>query len=171
MTDRRSGDRRREERRVDIQSTKTHTGMERRAGYRRKEQPKYDDTDISGALRGRVLIIDDKADFRERLRESLSTLGLEVVTALTGRIGLRKARELAPDMIILSLTLPDADGCELCRELKKTDEVSDAPVIVLSDAPTGKIFQRAEEAGATDCLIRPPNPSDMKSVVVKYLNE
>ena len=82
-----------------------------------------------------VLVIEDSPEFQQIARESLTRAGYRVAVAGNGERGLELARSLMPLVILLDLTLPDADGIELCKELRtftnayiimvtgKTDEV------------------------------------------------
>ena len=82
-----------------------------------------------------VLVIEDSPEFQQIARESLTRAGYRVAVAGNGERGLELARSLMPQVILLDLTLPDADGIELCKEFRtftnayiimvtgKTDEV------------------------------------------------
>ncbi|MDA3920636.1 MAG: response regulator transcription factor [Salinisphaera sp.] len=100
----------------------------------------------------KALIVDDDAGIRRFLRIGLKTEGYEVFEAASGNEALRSVSARRPDVIVLDLGLPDADGQELVPAIRG---ISDAALIVLSvrDAQHEKIA--ALDAGADDYLTKP----------------
>lgn len=100
----------------------------------------------------KALIIDDDAGIRRFLRIGLKTEGFDVVEAANGNEGLRLVTARRPDVIVLDLGLPDADGQDLVPAIRG---VSQAILIVLSvrDAQDQKVT--ALDAGADDYLTKP----------------
>jgi two-component system KDP operon response regulator KdpE len=100
----------------------------------------------------KVLVIDDEPQIRRFLRISLSTEGMRVLEAGTAREGLAACRTEAPDLVVLDLGLPDADGLSLIPQLRQFSAV---PVVVLSvrDHESAKV--QALEAGADDYVVKP----------------
>jgi two-component system, OmpR family, KDP operon response regulator KdpE len=100
----------------------------------------------------KVLVVDDEPQIRRALRTSLQAHGYEVATVGTGEEGVVGVAELAPDLVLLDLGLPDMDGAEVIRRLRGFSEV---PVIVLSvrDAQHDKVA--ALDAGADDYVTKP----------------
>ena len=99
-----------------------------------------------------VLVIDDEPQILRALATSLRAQGNEVATAATGEDGLAQAAAGRPDLVVLDLGLPDIDGIEVLRQLRRWSAV---PVIVLSvrEAQTDKVA--ALDAGADDYLSKP----------------
>ena len=95
----------------------------------------------------RVLIVDDHAPFRDAARRVLSAAGFDVVAgAADAADALRLARELRPDVILVDIQLPDADGFQLARELTGRPG---APVVVLvSGRPRSDYGGLVERSGA-----------------------
>lgn len=120
---------------------------------------------------GTVLVVEDQAPFREFLQISLSRLGLDVVTALTGKVALSRAKEHRPDLVLLDVMLPDMDGYEVCNELRDSPETSLTPIIFISAVSSDKHVQRAMAAGATDYLVKPLNSEDVKELVDRYMGK
>jgi DNA-binding NarL/FixJ family response regulator len=86
----------------------------------------------------RVLIVDDHAGFRTTARALLEAEGFEVVgEAETGVAGVQAARELAPDVVLLDVALPDCDGFEVASCLCVNGE---APAIVLTSSRDASDF-------------------------------
>ena len=100
----------------------------------------------------RVLVVDDEPQIRKLLRVSLGAESLHVIEAANAEAGLIALKQDKPDVIILDLGLPDADGLDLIPRIR---EISSVPVIVLSvrDDEGGKV--RALDAGADDYLTKP----------------
>ena len=84
----------------------------------------------------RVLVIEDEADLREVLDYNLTKEGHRVTLVATGTEGLRAARELQPDLILLDLMLPDTTGTAVCKTLKKFHDWG-LPVSALVDTAQG----------------------------------
>jgi DNA-binding response OmpR family regulator len=117
----------------------------------------------------KVLVVEDQASFREFLQVTLTKLGLEVITALTGKIAIMRAKEHAPDLVLLDVMLPDTDGYEVCRMLRENAQTTLTPIIFISAVGSDKHIQRAMAAGGTDYLVKPLNMEDVKTLVNRYL--
>jgi CheY-like chemotaxis protein len=79
-----------------------------------------------------VLVIDDNTDARVLLTNAVEEVGVRVVTASSGRDGLRMARELQPDLILLDLLMPEMDGREVLERIRATPALADVPVVIVS---------------------------------------
>ena len=100
----------------------------------------------------RVLVVDDEAQILRALRTSLQGAGYEVDTAATGEEALSRAAMRPPEGVILDLVLPDRNGIEVCRELRRW---TDAPVLVLSAVGDEQEKVAALDAGADDYVTKP----------------
>lgn len=99
-----------------------------------------------------ILLIDDDPDLPLMLQTMLRGQDMQVRPAFTGEDGIAACREMAPDLVILDLMLPQMDGWEVCRELRA---FSDVPILVLSALGAPGCVARALDAGADDYLIKP----------------
>ncbi|HSI48565.1 MAG TPA: response regulator [Ideonella sp.] len=114
----------------------------------------------------RVLIVEDEAEIRRFVSQSLAREGFEVHQAETLERGLIEAGTRRPDMVVLDLGLPDGDGVALIRELRGW---SDVPVLVLS-ARTGETDKiEALDAGADDYLVKPFSTGELLARVRAHL--
>ena len=104
-------------------------------------------------MKKKILIIEDEEDLIKGLKLNLSDEGLEVVWALNGVEGLRKAIEETPDLIILDVMLPEMDGLEVCRELRHKN--IGIPIIMLT--AKGEEIDKVVglEIGADDYITKP----------------
>ena len=99
-----------------------------------------------------ILVIDDEPQIRRFLRASFVAHDYGFVEAATAKEGIRAATTRSPDLIVLDLGLPDADGKELIGELRSWTEV---PIIVLSVRDDEREKVRALDLGADDYLSKP----------------
>jgi two-component system KDP operon response regulator KdpE len=100
----------------------------------------------------RVLVVEDEADIRRFVSQSLEREGFDVVQADGVQRGLIEASSRRPDLVVLDLGLPDGDGVDLIRQLRGW---SDVPIIVLSARVDEEDKVTALDAGADDYLIKP----------------
>jgi PAS domain S-box-containing protein len=100
-----------------------------------------------------VLVVDDKAENREILRQMLNTLGLFSTEASSGQEAIRAVKLLSPDLILLDLRMPDMDGFMVMNELQKDPEFN-VPIVIVS-ASLRQEKPLALGAGATSFLRKP----------------
>jgi len=80
----------------------------------------------------KILLVDDDPDFVESTRMVLESKSYQIITALSGDEGLKKAKESNPDLIILDVIMPGKDGFTVCQELKSNPQLSQIPVLMLT---------------------------------------
>jgi two-component system, OmpR family, KDP operon response regulator KdpE len=100
----------------------------------------------------KVLVVDDEPQITRVLRHSLSAHRYDVRTAADGISALDTFRDWHPDLIITDLQMPEMDGIEFCREIRK---VSTLPIIILSVKGEEKTKVQALDAGADDYVMKP----------------
>jgi two-component system KDP operon response regulator KdpE len=100
----------------------------------------------------KVLVVDDEPQITRVLRHSLTAHRYDVRTAADGLSALDTFRDWHPDLIITDLQMPEMDGIELCREVRKT---STLPIIILSVKGEEKTKVQALDAGADDYVTKP----------------
>jgi two-component system alkaline phosphatase synthesis response regulator PhoP len=111
----------------------------------------------------KILVIDDDPAMTELLKLLLQPIGSSVSTANSGIDGVKLAKKISPDVIILDLMMPEMDGWQVCTEIRKTSSV---PILILSALDTPGMVARSLDAGADDYLIKPV-PS---GVLIAHLN-
>ena len=99
-----------------------------------------------------ILLVDDEASIQRAVAPLLRSRGYDVETVGTGVEALRSAGERPPDLVVLDLGLPDLDGTEVCRRIRKT---SDVPIIVLSARGNEADKVAALDLGADDYVTKP----------------
>ncbi len=99
-----------------------------------------------------ILVIDDEAQIRRLLQLTLEANGFKVVQAASGEEGLLRARMDRPDLILLDLGLPDAEGIDILRKIRRGTAV---PIVILSVRASEQDIIDCLESGADDYLIKP----------------
>jgi DNA-binding response OmpR family regulator len=106
------------------------------------------------AQRKTILIVDDDTELREALAEQLDVHeSFLVAQAADGNDGVRQAKELKADLILLDVDLPDIDGREVCRQIRAAGVSS--PIIMLTAAGGDNDTIRGLDAGANDYVTKP----------------
>ena len=119
--------------------------------------------------RARVLVVDDEADLVRILQFGLQAIGYHVETASDGQEGLKKARELKPDIILLDLMLPKLDGYKVCRLLKFDERYKNIPIIILSARTQAGDQLLAMEMGANRFVTKPYDFAEVLSHIETLL--
>ncbi|HLY60220.1 MAG TPA: sigma-54 dependent transcriptional regulator [Terriglobia bacterium] len=105
------------------------------------------------SAKGSILIIDDEQEIRESLRELLSNEGYTIAIASTGEEGLRKLDEGLFDLALLDITLPDRNGLDLLRVIKRDD--ADTAVIMITAFDSSQLAFQASKEGAESYVTKP----------------
>lgn len=106
----------------------------------------------------RVLIVDDERKLVQGLVAYFRQAGFETLTAYDGRTALDMARRDRPDLILLDLMLPELDGMEVCRQLRRS---SDVPIIMLTARVEEADMLIGLELGADDYIAKPFSPREV----------
>ena len=112
----------------------------------------------------KILVIDDDPAMTDLLKLLLVPAAAEVIAANSGPEGIRLAFEANPDVITLDLMMPDINGWQVCKAIRK---VSTIPILILSALDSPGLVAAALDAGADDYLIKPV-PS---SVLLAHINK
>jgi CheY-like chemotaxis protein len=107
------------------------------------------------ALRQRVLVVDDDAEIVTFLATLLELEGIESTVATSAAAAMEKLDHVLPSLVLLDIAMPDRDGLDLCRELKKDPRTRDVPVFVVSARPGKDVVERALAAGAEEFIRKP----------------
>src|SRR3974390_1773166 len=121
-------------------------------------------------MRKRILMVEDDPDLVELLSFNLKRAGFSVGTAADGITGLKKARSLLPDLILLDLMLPELDGFAVCEILRRDPATGSVPIIILT-AISGQLARfTGMETGATDYITKPFSPKHLLERVEQLLS-
>jgi two-component system phosphate regulon response regulator PhoB len=109
----------------------------------------------------RVLIVDDDPDIQKLVSYNLTQAGYQVVTAASGLEALNAVQDQTPDLIVLDIMLPDLDGLEVCRRLRRQEKTRRIPIIMLT-ARTQEVDRVVGfELGADDYVMKPFSPREL----------
>jgi PleD family two-component response regulator len=112
--------------------------------------------------KSRLLVVEDDFDISNMLRIYFTSLGYEVDVALRGSDALEKTRQVLPHLIVLDIMLPDIDGYEVCRTLRKSTRTSHIPVIFLTQKDDRSDRLQGLELGADDYITKPFDIEELK---------
>ncbi len=124
----------------------------------------------------KILLIDDDVDFVDSTRTVLESKPYQVVVALDGDEGLRKAQEENPDLILLDIIMPVKDGFTAAEQLKKDPRLSKVPVLMLTSfaargGETGLARSRGMSLETEDYIDKPVSPQELLATVEKHLKK
>jgi two-component system alkaline phosphatase synthesis response regulator PhoP len=105
-----------------------------------------------------VLIVDDEPRIAEIAGDYLRHAGFDVLFAATGSSGLERARGARPALVVLDLRLPDMDGIQVARELRRE---SDVPIVMLTARAEESDRLLGLDAGADDYVVKPFSPREL----------
>lgn len=103
----------------------------------------------------KILIVDDSESIREALAFGLIEAGFDVCKAINGKDALPYFDQNKFDLLLTDFHMPEMNGLELIKEVRKMDEHRFLPVLVLTTEAQQDIIRQAKEAGATGWLMKP----------------
>lgn len=109
----------------------------------------------------KILIVEDESDVADLLTLNLRKAGFRVLTAADGASGLQKARDDAPDFVVLDLMLPKMSGLEVCKILKSDPATSQIPILMLTAKAEEVDRIVGLECGADDYVTKPFSPREI----------
>lgn len=121
----------------------------------------------------RILIVEDKADFRTMMRDILETAGHEIDEAENGKAAMRRMDEADFDLLVTDVVMPESDGIDLIRTL--ADRGSRLPILAVSGGgrhlPAAVSLALTEAAGAHRTLFKPFRAAELIAAVDELLHE
>jgi two-component system phosphate regulon response regulator PhoB len=122
-------------------------------------------------MKNRILVVDDEPDVLDLVTYNLGQAGFQTDTAADGAEALRKARSNTPDLILLDLMLPEMDGLEVCKLLRRDAKTSAIPIIMLTARASEIDRIVGLELGAADYVPKPFSPRELVLRVKKRLEQ
>jgi DNA-binding response OmpR family regulator len=116
----------------------------------------------------RVLLVEDDTILAMKMVFTLTRAGCDVDAVHTRNRGLELACQREFDLIILDIKLPDADGLELCSELKQRHITRNTPIIFISDSSSSENIAAAKERGGVDYLAKPFDLTELVYKIIYY---
>lgn len=102
-----------------------------------------------------ILVVEDDLDIRELISFNLVNEGHQVFEANDGEVGIDKARNNNPDLILLDLMLPGIQGLDVCRIIKSDQETKETPIIMVTALGQEEDIVKGLETGADDYITKP----------------
>ena len=114
----------------------------------------------------RILIIDDEPNFVEMLKKRLEANGFQVLEALTGEEGLKKAFSGGVDIVLLDIVMSDIDGYTIMQKLRSNERTKKIPIIVVTGKPDMKDIFDVE---GVDAIVKPFEDAELLKKIDKAL--
>jgi two-component system phosphate regulon response regulator PhoB len=120
-------------------------------------------------VKPKILVVDDEPEAVELVEFNLKQAGFDVVTAADGNEALKKAKAGAPALIVLDLMIPEVDGLEVCKQLRRDEATSAIPIIMLTAKAAEVDRVVGLELGADDYVTKPFSPRELNLRIKKLL--
>ena len=117
----------------------------------------------------KILVVDDEPDILEFISYNLKQQGYQVSIADNGNVGLEKARQFKPHLIILDIMMPEMDGVEVCRRLREHPEFEQTIIAFLTARSEDFTLIAALDAGGDDFINKPIRPRVLVSRIKALL--
>jgi CheY-like chemotaxis protein len=118
----------------------------------------------------KILLVEDEKLMIDLLQRKLTKEGYEISVAQNGEEGLKKMKEIKPDLVLLDIIMPKMSGLEVMEEMQKDKELRAIPVIVISNSGQPVEIDKAQKLGAKDWLIKTEfDPQEVVDKVKKQI--
>jgi two-component system, cell cycle response regulator DivK len=117
----------------------------------------------------RILVIEDQEDNRRIVRDLLTSVGYELIEAVTGEAGVSSAKDHVPDLILMDIQLPDIDGYETTRRIKANPDLQHIPIIAVTSYALSGDDVKAYEAGCNGYVSKPFSPRALLAKIREYV--
>ena len=112
-------------------------------------------------MKPKILVVDDEPDALELIEVNLKGAGFDVMSASDGRQALDKARSAVPALVLLDVMLPEVDGLEVCKSLRRDPKTASIPIIMLTARAAEIDRVLGLELGADDYITKPFSPREL----------
>lgn len=119
----------------------------------------------------KILLIEDNDDVRDNTAEILELSNYEVIVAENGKIGVEKALEYLPDLIICDIMMPELDGYGVLHAIHRNDTIKNIPFIFLTAKTERGDFRKGMELGADDYITKPFSGTELLNAVDSRLKK
>lgn len=117
----------------------------------------------------KILIIDDESELVKAMTIRFKANGYEVITVSDGSVGVDKAGEIKPDLILLDIVMPKMDGHEVCKKLKGNLQTKDIPIVIFTASDQWDLEKKCMSAGATAVFRKPLEGTKVLELINKLL--
>jgi two-component system, cell cycle response regulator DivK len=120
-------------------------------------------------MRKRILVVEDQEDNRRIVRDLLTSVGYEIVEAVTGEEGVSMAETQVPDLILMDIQLPGIDGYEATRRIKANAALRQIPVVAVTSYALSGDDVKAFEAGCDAYISKPFSPRALLAKIREFV--
>ena len=117
----------------------------------------------------RILVVEDHEENRRLLRDLLTSVGYELIEAVTGEEGLTLAEAEVPELILMDIQLPGMDGYEVTRRIKSNPALRHIPVVAVTSYALSGDDVKALEAGCDAYVTKPFDPTELLAKIQEFL--
>jgi len=117
----------------------------------------------------KILIVEDEESLLKLESILLTSKGYEVVGATNGQAALDAVKKERPDLVLLDIMLPEIDGFEVCRRIKKDPDTEQIPVIMLTAKKSREDMARGEKVGADWYITKPFKSAMVIETIQRFL--
>jgi DNA-binding response OmpR family regulator len=117
-----------------------------------------------------VLVVEDDPEINAMVGAYAELCGFRYRSALSGAGAMQEVKDGTPSVVILDLMLPDADGLEICKSMRRDRAMQRVPIIILTALGGEKNRQKGLAAGATEYMTKPFDPDHLMKTIEKHAN-
>lgn len=125
---------------------------------------------MHGTGKKKILVVEDDPDIRTMMHYILKD-DYEPILCENGRVGIEKALEIKPDLILLDIYMAGVSGHEVCQTVRDNPETSHIPVIMITAGALKEDVSEGYARGADDYVFKPFEPDDLIERIEKLLRE
>lgn len=101
-----------------------------------------------------ILLVDDDITYLQGIKRALAEEGYKIRTAMSGTECLEKIKEKMPDLLLLDLNMPEMQGDQVCREIRKNNSIDDLPIVMLTASESHEDVVKCFDAGINDFVVK-----------------
>jgi two-component system, chemotaxis family, chemotaxis protein CheY len=117
----------------------------------------------------KILAVDDSASMRQMVSFTLKGAGHDITEAVDGVQALQLAKTMSVDVVLTDVNMPNMDGIELIRELRKLPDYKFTPMLMLTTESAVDKKMEGRKAGATGWIVKPFNPDQLLATIKKVI--
>lgn len=128
-------------------------------------------TGIKELMKKTIIFVDDEPDILKVTTFRLKKMGYNIITAADGKGGLELIRNEKPDLVFLDLLMPVMDGYEICKLIKKDQDLKDIPIVLFTAVEDKRVAEALKETKANGILLKPYETEELMKIVKKFVGE